>query len=65
MRKAILTALAAALLTAAGAGAAQAGCYRMGLGGYHYYHSCIGPGFLYPHQRYCRWRHGERYCWYR
>ncbi len=65
MRKSFLTAAAAAMLIVAGSGAAEAGCYRMGLSGYHWYRDCIGPGFLYPHQRYCHWRHGERFCWYR
>lgn len=37
------------------------GCYRLGLSGYHWYHFCAGPGFLYPHHRVCR--HGA--CWYR
>jgi hypothetical protein len=41
--------------------AADAGCYRLGLSGYHWYGSCFGPAFLYPHQRVCR--HGH--CWYR
>ena len=39
---------------------ADAGCYRLGVTGYHWYHFCAGPGFLYPHYRACR--HG--YCWY-
>ena len=39
---------------------AEAGCYRMGETGYHWYHSCVGPHFLYPHHRICR--HG--YCHY-
>jgi hypothetical protein len=41
---------------------AEAGCYRVGLSGYHWYHSCFGPHFLYPHHRVCN-RHG--YCYYR
>jgi hypothetical protein len=52
-----LTLLTCALVS----GEAQAGCYRMGLGGYHWYHSCVGPRFMYPHHRICR--HGH--CWYR
>jgi hypothetical protein len=40
---------------------AAAGCYRVGLTGYHWYGFCLGPNFLYPHQRVCR--HGN--CWYR
>ncbi len=39
---------------------AEAGCYRAGFSGYHWYHSCFGPHFLYPHHRVCR--HG--YCRY-
>lgn len=38
-----------------------AGCYRLGETGYHWYHSCWGPRFLYPHRRICH--HG--YCYYR
>lgn len=37
------------------------GCYRMGETGYHWYHFCAGPRFLYPHRRVCRHHH----CWYR
>jgi hypothetical protein len=37
------------------------GCYRWGESGYRWYNFCIGPAWLYPHQRVCR--HG--YCWYR
>jgi hypothetical protein len=37
------------------------GCYRLGETGYHWYNFCLGPSWLYPHQRVCR--HG--YCWYR
>jgi hypothetical protein len=40
---------------------ADAGCYRLGLTGYHWYHFCAGPSVLYPHQRVCRNGH----CWYR
>jgi hypothetical protein len=40
---------------------AEGGCYRMGLSGYHWYGFCVGPNFLYPHERVCR--HGH--CWYR
>jgi hypothetical protein len=32
----------------------SAGCYRWGETGYHWYRSCLGPGWLYPHQRHCR-----------
>lgn len=37
------------------------GCYRWGEAGYTWYPFCLGPSWLYPHQRACR--HG--YCWYR
>ena len=40
---------------------AEAGCYRLGETGYHWYGSCVGPYWLYPHRRVCR--HGA--CWYR
>lgn len=40
---------------------AQAGCYRLGETGYHWYRSCLGPYWIYPHHRVCR--HGH--CWYR
>jgi hypothetical protein len=40
---------------------ADAGCYRLGETGYHWYRFCFGPSFLYPHERVCR--HGH--CWYR
>lgn len=32
----------------------SAGCYRWGETGYHWYRSCIGPRWLYPHRRHCR-----------
>ena len=41
--------------------AAEAGCYRFGETGYHWYRHCFGPSFIYPHHRVCR--HGH--CWYR
>jgi len=40
---------------------AEAGCYRLGETGYHWYHSCWGPRLTYPHPRVCR----RGYCWYR
>ena len=63
MRKWVMTAAAAAALTMAGASAAEAGCYRLGLSGYHWYRSSIGPPIMYPHHRSCEWRHGHRVCW--
>jgi hypothetical protein len=65
MRKVILTALAAAALTVGTAGAAEAGCLRLGETGYHWYRYCIGPRFLYPHRRYCEGRGYHRHCWVR
>jgi hypothetical protein len=37
------------------------GCYRLGLSGYRWYRSCIGPRFMYPHHRICHRHH----CYYR
>ncbi len=42
-------------------GRREAGCYRLGETGYHWYRSCFGPRRIYPRHRVCR--HG--YCWYR
>ena len=62
MRKlAMLAAVAATILGAAVAPAQASGCYRLGLTGYHWYNFCLGPDFIYPHERVCR--HGH--CWYR
>jgi hypothetical protein len=62
MHKLAMLAAAAALAIAALApSAADAGCYRLGETGYHWYRFCLGPPVLYPHHRACR--HG--YCWYR
>jgi hypothetical protein len=60
MRTLALIVAAASSLAMFAPSAAEAGCYRLGETGYHWYHFCLGPGFIYPHQRYCR--HG--YCWY-
>jgi opacity protein-like surface antigen len=60
MRKLMMLALTAATLAAIAPSAAEAGCYRLGETGYHWYHFCVGPSFVYPHRRYCR--HGS--CWY-
>src|SRR5215471_17138238 len=38
---------------------AEAGCYRLGETGYHWYRYCLGPYWLYPHRRVCR--HGLRW----
>jgi hypothetical protein len=60
-RLAIFVAAAAALSAAALAPVeAEAGCFRLGLTGYHWYRFCLGPGFIYPHHRVCR----NGYCWY-
>ncbi len=62
MRRSVLLAVAAILsLGVLLPSAAQAGCYRLGETGYHWYRYCFGPSFMYPHHRVCR--HG--YCWYR
>ncbi|MBP1065265.1 hypothetical protein ACVIWV_003011 [Bradyrhizobium diazoefficiens] len=63
MRNIVLLAAAAAILSIATVfpSSAEAGCYRLGETGYHWYRSCWGPRWIYPHQRVCR--HG--YCWYR
>ena len=37
--------------------------YRMGETGYHWYDFCVGPAFLYPHQKVCSRRH-PHHCWY-
>jgi hypothetical protein len=42
--------LSALCLTSSGA---SAGCARWGESGYHFYRSCAGPSFLYPHHRRC------------
>jgi hypothetical protein len=39
----------------------KVGCYRLGETGYHWYRSCFGPSWLYPHRRICR----RGSCWYR
>jgi hypothetical protein len=62
MTKLFLTVAAVALLSAVAITPASAGCYRLGLTGYHWYNFCAGPGFIYPHHRVCN-RNG--YCWYR
>ncbi len=63
MRKLALLAAAAMILSvgAVWPGSAEAGCYRLGETGYHWYRSCFGPRWIYPHHRVRR--HG--YCWYR
>jgi hypothetical protein len=40
---------------------AEAGCYRLGETGYHWYRFCVGPYWLYPHHRICRGHH----CYYK
>ena len=61
MRKLVLIAAAGLSFVALAPNAAEAGCYRLGETGYHWYHFCFGPSFVYPHHRYCN-RHG--WCWY-
>lgn len=60
MRRFSLLAAVAAILAMAVVLPAEAGCYRVGETGYHWYRYCVGPHFLYPHHRVCR--HGH--CWY-
>ncbi|MGO9741316.1 MAG: hypothetical protein ACLPN5_07350 [Roseiarcus sp.] len=55
-----VAAVATLLAVALPATEADAGCYRLGLTGFHWYRFCAGPRFLYPHHRVCR--HGH--CWY-
>jgi hypothetical protein len=61
-RFAMLAAVAAAL--SAGTmilpSSAEAGCYRLGETGYHWYRNCWGPRWLYPRHRVCR----RGYCRY-
>ena len=57
----LATALSAAAPLAADAQGFNDGCYRLGFTGYHWYRFCLGPDFIYPHQRVCR--NGS--CWYR
>lgn len=63
MRRSALFAIVAAILSIGTVlpSYAQAGCYRLGETGYHWYRYCLGPSFIYRHERVCR--HGR--CWYR
>ena len=63
MRRFALFAAVAAILSVGAVlpSNAEAGCFRMGETGYHWYRYCWGPRWIYPHHRVCR--HG--YCWYR
>lgn len=51
INKKTLVAAVTAMFAAVPVSPAEAGCYRMGLSGYHWYYSCFGPCFLYPHSR--------------
>ena len=64
MRKFATIIVAAGILSAGAlfSTAEAAGCYRLGETGYHWYRSCFGPHFLYPHHRVC---HEDGYCYYR
>jgi hypothetical protein len=42
-------------------GAWNHGCFRLGETGYHHYDFCLGPDFLYPHERVC----DKGSCYYR
>jgi hypothetical protein len=63
MRRFALFAAVAAILLAGAVlpTSADAGCYRLGETGYHWYRYCLGPRWIYPHRRVCR----SGYCWYR
>jgi hypothetical protein len=37
------------------------GCLRLGETGYHHYDFCLGPDFVYPHERVCE----KGSCYYR
>jgi hypothetical protein len=56
-----VAAAAALLITVLFSSGVEAGCYRLGETGYHWYRFCFGPYFMYPHRRVCR----QGYCWYR
>jgi hypothetical protein len=62
MKKLALAIAASAALSSMAISPASAGCYRLGLSGYHWYGFCAGPSFIYPHQRVCN---HNGYCWYR
>jgi hypothetical protein len=57
----LIAALAGLSISTLSPGNAEAGCYRLGLNGYHWFRSCLGPYDLYPHHKICRNGH----CWYR
>ncbi len=52
LRIPLLAATALAVFSLISTGA-DARCARWGETGYHYYRSCWGPSFLYPHHRRC------------
>ncbi len=52
LRIPIIAAAALSVLCLLSTGA-NAGCARWGETGYHFYRSCWGPSFLYPHHRQC------------
>lgn len=58
----LVAALSVLSVAAAVPASAEGGCFRMGETGYHWYDFCVGPWFLYPHERVCD-RAGD--CWYR
>lgn len=62
MKKLALMIAAFATLSFVALSPASAGCYRVGVSGYHWYNFCAGPAFLYPHHRVCN---HNGYCWYR
>jgi hypothetical protein len=66
MRKIALLLAAMGTLTASAILPAKAewgsSCYRWGETGYHRYDFCLGPDFIYPHERVCD---REGHCWVR
>ncbi len=59
---ALVAAVSALSVAVVAPASAEGGCYRFGETGYHWYNFCLGPSFLYPHERVCD-RAGH--CWYR
>jgi hypothetical protein len=64
MRKIVVLVAAAWALSVAVAAPASAegSCYRWGETGFHKYDFCLGPWFLYPHDKVCD---KAGICWYR
>jgi hypothetical protein len=64
MRRFALLAVVAAVLSVGAVmpSGAEAGCYRMGETGYHWYRNCWGPRWIYPA---ASSRLSARLLWYR